>query len=242
MSQAPRLRGQNVYLIVYARCETVEAEAAQYIKTEAQRRAKQAKEQEEREREARERSSMTAVDHDIERDREALERQAMNRQDQDVGGHRQRWERHAMSREDRYIQMESRKKKPRTELDPSSISSSDKESESSSPDEIKDDQLSDGNSRSDMENVAVYDDKTWETPEDRDIRLTKKFCQYMRSHPACPPHPQDAQRSWADMKSGVEVPSLHCAFKGCSWTSENLKGKHNLEAHLLGDQHTVNIW
>ena len=71
------------------------------------------------------------------------------------------------------------------------------------------------------------------TFEDVEQRRALKLSERLRDRPLMPPHPQDATRSWTDVRSGVKLPVAHCAFIGCAWTgnSSNEINAHVLHAH-----------
>ena len=41
----------------------------------------------------------------------------------------------------------------------------------------------------------------------------------MRQKPLLPPDPCNAEESWTDISRGIALPVCHCAFTGCTWTS-----------------------
>ena len=118
---------------------------------------------------------------------------------------------------------------------PSNNSDSDKDNESES--------MSDVSGDSDLYHTAIDADKTWETPEDKDLNLIDYVASLLRARPFLPPDPRDATKDWTDVQSGVAFPRAHCAFRGCSWTSdvpasweqhlsEHIRREHLAEMHL----------
>ena len=119
-------------------------------------------------------------------------------------------------------------------------SNSNTESEKSSSNEESDgasDCLSNMSEDFSMFEIAAAQDMPWITIEDRDAQIAGVIRDQLREHPLCPPCLQDPTSSWRDMQSGIQVPQLHCAFKGCLFTSplrndEDPLAQHVYEKHL----------
>ena len=118
---------------------------------------------------------------------------------------------------------------------PSNNSDSEKDNESES--------MSDVSGDSDLYNTAIDAEKTWETPEDKDLNLIDYVASLLRARPFLPPDPRDATKDWTDVQSGMAFPRAHCAFRSCSWTSdvpesweqhlsEHIRREHLAEMHL----------
>ena len=60
------------------------------------------------------------------------------------------------------------------------------------------------------------------TTEDADRKCIEALAVHLRDFPLLPPSPADPSSDWLDPQSGIAIPSYHCAFRGCSWTSENM--------------------
>jgi len=70
--------------------------------------------------------------------------------------------------------------------------------------------------------VGVEQHKDWETLEDAELARIERLAHHLREKPLLPPMPEQPMESWTDVKSGVNFPVCHCAFKGCAWVSERL--------------------
>ena len=65
--------------------------------------------------------------------------------------------------------------------------------------------------------------KTWLTLEDEDIERIERLAQCIRCDPLLPPPLQGvASIKLATDIEGLNLPLVHCAFKGCAWVSESL--------------------
>ena len=94
---------------------------------------------------------------------------------------------------------------------------------------------------SDLFHLQVEPAATWETPQDKDLRVAHLLAVQMRRHPFLPPAANDdtSSRSFIDVQSGLKLPVAHCAFKGCSWTGLT---KNSIEEHVVtvhGEQLTA---
>ena len=93
--------------------------------------------------------------------------------------------------------------------------------------------------------VSVTKHKDWQTDQDAEDDVVENISTFLRDRPLVPSDPTDAEsvRSWMDVDSGVRLPLVHCAFKGCSWTGESYRalGDHLCQNHstLLAGKHHV---
>ena len=72
------------------------------------------------------------------------------------------------------------------------------------------------------------------TSADRDIERIANLQRHMRSHPLLPPDPDNPRDSFKDVHSGVRLPTLHCAFAGCTWTDDVPMATHwDMEKRLF---------
>ena len=83
------------------------------------------------------------------------------------------------------------------------------------------DELSDVSNNSDLERTAVDEQKTWTTEQDEDLARIDHVASLLRDRPLLPADPSDPkhERPYGDYMSGVAFPRCHCAFKGCTWSS-----------------------
>ena len=72
----------------------------------------------------------------------------------------------------------------------------------------------------DLFHLEVEPAATWETVQDKDLRVAHLLAAQMRRHPLVPPQPGDesGSTSFLTVHSALKLPSAHCAFKGCCWT------------------------
>ena len=82
-------------------------------------------------------------------------------------------------------------------------------------DEKLDEELSDISDNSDLFHVDVSPSEQPRTPEDEELALIRVLAHHIRARPLLPPHPDDAARDFLDVGSGVRLPTVHCASKGC---------------------------
>ena len=104
---------------------------------------------------------------------------------------------------------------------------------------VKDEEFSDISDNSDIFHVSVDAAKTWCTPEDVDQKLVLQVKEHLRKFPLLPPDPLDPTRSYTNVESCAKLPTLHCAFVGCSFAKDwHPKYHWSLEralySHLLG--------
>ena len=85
---------------------------------------------------------------------------------------------------------------------------------------------------SDLFHLEVEPAPTWETPQDKDLRIAHLLAGQMRRHPFLPPvaNDENASTSFIDVQSGLKLPAAHCAFKGCCWTGLT---KNSIEEHVI---------
>jgi len=84
----------------------------------------------------------------------------------------------------------------------------------------------------DLFHLEVEATATWETPQDKDRRVSHLLAAQMRRHPLVPPRPHDetAATSFTAVGSGLKLPAAHCAFRGCYWTGPT---KDSIEEHVV---------
>ena len=72
----------------------------------------------------------------------------------------------------------------------------------------------------DMFNVAVDPRKDFVTDEDVKLQRVDELAALLRRHPLLPSDPRNPTEPYMDVQSGVRLPLLHCAFRGCIWTCD----------------------
>ena len=70
----------------------------------------------------------------------------------------------------------------------------------------------------DLLTVGLEADMRWKTLEDEEMERIESLAQYLREDPLCPPPLSFDARVLK--QEGLNLPLVHCAFKGCSWTSD----------------------
>ena len=115
----------------------------------------------------------------------------------------------------------------------------DKETGKKDDESVASDEESELSDDFDLFDLRRMTNMTWRTVEDQDLMIAAAIKQKLRSCPLCPPDPDDANASWNGMASGMDLPDVHCSFRGCPWTNtfenieSNVKGKReSLEEHL----------
>jgi len=88
---------------------------------------------------------------------------------------------------------------------------------------VASDEFSDVSSDSDIFHADVLATKTWITEEDKELESIDVVKSLLRARPLLPPDPQDPNRDYVDVQSGINFPLAHCAVKGCSWTKDTLE-------------------
>ena len=78
---------------------------------------------------------------------------------------------------------------------------------------------------SDLFHPEVEPAVTWETPQDKDIRVAHLLPAQMRRHPLLPPGANDDTGS-----THLKLPAAHCTFRGCCWTGLS---KNSIEEHVV---------
>jgi len=93
---------------------------------------------------------------------------------------------------------------------------------------------------SDVFHLEVESNKTWETGQDKNLRVAHILAKQMRRHPNMPPFPTDSSISFVDidMPVGLKLPAYHCAFAGCSWIGD---ARESLEEHLFSSAHSKQL-
>ena len=88
---------------------------------------------------------------------------------------------------------------------------------------------------SDLFHLEVESAATWETPQDKDMRVAHILASQMRRHPLVPALPDDdsGSCSFIAVDSGFKLPAAHCAFKHCCWigTSKDSIVEHVVRQH-----------
>ena len=111
-------------------------------------------------------------------------------------------------------------------------------------DKVEDDcdSLSDVSDGPDANDVKVLDSKSFTTLEDRDLERIDTLKCKMRAKPLLPCDPRDTEQAYVNMASGVRLPILHCAFKGCKWTRDFGQGtnKDGQATPIKGDSWSHN--
>ena len=79
---------------------------------------------------------------------------------------------------------------------------------------------SDVSSDDDMFNVSVDPRKDFVTDEDVKLQRVDELAALLRRHPLLPSDPRNPTEPYMDVQSGVRLPLLHCAFRGCIWTCD----------------------
>ena len=70
----------------------------------------------------------------------------------------------------------------------------------------------------DLLTVGVEANMKWRTLEDAEMDRIERLAQHLREDPLCPP-PLDFGTDLLKQE-GLNLPLVHCAFKGCSWISD----------------------
>jgi hypothetical protein len=119
-----------------------------------------------------------------------------------------------------------------------------KKKDGSQSDDEGGDAFSDISDNSDIFHVECVTSEAPRTPEDADLARIRRLAAHMRKYPLLPPDPDSPEESFMDVDSGMELPSLHCAFRACLWTATVPDDDHwgmerRLEEHIRsehGDQ------
>ena len=64
------------------------------------------------------------------------------------------------------------------------------------------------------------------------MRYTDELKNCLRNRPLVPPLPEDAEKDWTDVDSGIKMPLLHCSFSECSWTLDDKDSRLRPMGHL----------
>ena len=96
---------------------------------------------------------------------------------------------------------------------------------------------SDVSSNSDIFHAEEWAEKSWVTDEDRELERIDHIKHQLRARPLLPPHPNNAHEDFTEVNSGIMLPMAHCAFAGCSWTSEWCTTK--VDPDILIQQHVL---
>ena len=113
----------------------------------------------------------------------------------------------------------------------------DSSSNASEPENNDDDDASSAydSDASDLFHLEVESAATWETPQDKDMRVAHILASQMRRHPLVPALPDDdsGSCSFIAIDSGIKLPAAHCAFKHCCWigTSKDSIVEHVVRQH-----------
>ena len=71
----------------------------------------------------------------------------------------------------------------------------------------------------DLLTIGVEANMTWQTLEDLEMQRIERLAQYIREDPLWPPLPSYGTE--LVLQEGLNLPLVHCAFRGCSWTSDS---------------------
>ena len=82
------------------------------------------------------------------------------------------------------------------------------------------DSLSEESDGFDPDDARVDPDKVFTTREDLDLAIVANLKQYLRAHPLMPCDPLDHTVGYLRPQTGIRLPLLHCAFRGCTWTKD----------------------
>ena len=92
------------------------------------------------------------------------------------------------------------------------------ESRSREEEDLELDAMSDVSENSDIFHAEVVETpKDVETREDLEFRLSRQLSAHFTAYPLLPADPRRPSESFMEVDSCVKVPTLHCAFKGCTW-------------------------
>lgn len=91
--------------------------------------------------------------------------------------------------------------------------------------EAGDDAMSELSENYDIFETNVFAERTWLTIEDDDLCIAETVAASMRASPLEPADQDDAETI-----ASKTLPAQHCAFTGCTWTSD---GTHSLEEHVM---------
>ena len=78
---------------------------------------------------------------------------------------------------------------------------------------------SEGSNTADV-TIQVEANKTWCTTEDKLLGDIAALATFLREHPLLPPPQPQLGQSGTQATSGLPFPAIHCAFQGCTWTSD----------------------
>ena len=100
--------------------------------------------------------------------------------------------------------------------------------------DIELDEFSDISDNSDIFHVEVLPSDVPRTPEDEDIQRISQLKDLMRRYPLLPAHPLKEGETYMDVDSCARLPTVHCAFVGCKWSSDVRMQRHwEMENHLF---------
>ena len=71
----------------------------------------------------------------------------------------------------------------------------------------------------DLLTIGLEANMTWQTLEDLEIQRIERLAQYIREDPLWPPQPSYGMELM--LQEGLNLPLVHCAFRGCTWTSDS---------------------
>ena len=122
----------------------------------------------------------------------------------------------------------------------------DKEADKKDDESMASDEESELSDDFDLVDLRRMTNMTWRTLEDQDLMIADAIKQKLRSCPLCPPDLDDPNASWNGMESGMDLPDVHCAFRGCPWTNtfDNIEGNdkakcQSLEEHLESEHFKI---
>jgi hypothetical protein len=80
--------------------------------------------------------------------------------------------------------------------------------------------LSEAEDDADFHDVCVDPEKDFTTREDTILDRIDELAARLRDKPLLPCDPRDKNEAYMNLQSGVRLPLLHCAFKGCTWSAD----------------------
>eukprot|EP00972_Heterocapsa_arctica_P049169 7236643-Heterocapsa_arctica.AAC.1 len=87
------------------------------------------------------------------------------------------------------------------------------------------DDFSDISDNSDIFHVEALPSDVPRTPEDEELQRIAEVKGYLRNFPLLAPDPADASRSTRTLPE-ARLPTLHCAFAGCTWEHDVQMQRH----------------
>ena len=72
--------------------------------------------------------------------------------------------------------------------------------------------------------------RSWCTEQDAELSRVQRLAHRLRSRPRLPLDPEDLSKEFEDLDSGIALPLVHCAFRGCAWMHLDELPERNGEA------------